>query len=150
LIIHLNSVHIVLHPRHKLQYFKATGWEQEWIDTAEEIVRDEFEKNYAVSPVVHEKSNSTEASRDPQKVWFNLIVNACTDKTQNMFDNLPALAAPRLADLRDELARYLSTDPKQVKDVLQWWTERKATFPCLSRMALDYLSILGNVPLFLD
>ena len=49
-----------------------------------------------------------------------------------MFDDLPALAVPRATDLRDELACYLSTDPEQVKDVLHWWTERKATYPCLS------------------
>jgi hAT family C-terminal dimerisation region len=61
-----------------------------------------------------------------------------------VFDDLPALAAPRAAELRDELARYLSTDPEQVKDVLHWWTKRKATYPYLSQMALDYLSIPGN------
>ena len=61
-----------------------------------------------------------------------------------MFDDLPALAALRATDLRDELTCYFSTDPEQVKDVLHWWTERKATYPCLSQMALDYLSIPGN------
>ncbi|KAG2082597.1 uncharacterized protein F5147DRAFT_553705, partial [Suillus discolor] len=25
---------MVLHPHHKLAYFKSAGWEQEWIDTA--------------------------------------------------------------------------------------------------------------------
>ena len=29
---------MVLHPMHKLTYFKNAGWEAEWIDTAEEIV----------------------------------------------------------------------------------------------------------------
>lgn len=52
--------------------------------------------------------------------------------------------APKAKELRDELARYLSTDPEQVTDVLVWWTERKATYPHLSRMALDYLSIPGT------
>jgi hypothetical protein len=44
----------------------------------------------------------------------------------------------------------LSIDPEQVKDILQWWTERKLTYPCLLRMALDYLSIPGNFRLLLD
>ena len=57
---------------------------------------------------------------------------------------MPSLAAPKAKELRDELARYLSTDPEQVADVLLWWTERKATYPHLSRMALDYLSIPGT------
>jgi hypothetical protein len=37
----------VLHPRHKLSYFKAANWEDEWIDAAERIVRAEFEHSYA-------------------------------------------------------------------------------------------------------
>jgi hypothetical protein len=57
---------------------------------------------------------------------------------------MPALATPQVAELRDELAQYLSTDPEQVKDVLLWWNDRKASYPHLSRMALDYLSILGK------
>lgn len=37
---------LVLHPRHKLSYFKTAGWEQEWIETANELVRDAFERSY--------------------------------------------------------------------------------------------------------
>ena len=64
-------------------------------------------------------------------------------KTNNFFDTLPSICALKAADLRDELERYLSTDPEHVDDVLLWWTERKSVYPCLSRMALDYLSIPG-------
>ena len=46
--------------------------------------------------------------------------------------------------MRDELDRYLSTDPEHVLDVLVWWYEHKGTYPRLSRMALDYLSIPGE------
>ena len=37
----------VLHPRHKLQYFKNAGWEDEWVEAARNIVRDEFDRTYA-------------------------------------------------------------------------------------------------------
>ena len=37
----------VLHPRHKLSYFKAQGWEDSWIDTAHTIIRDEYDRSYA-------------------------------------------------------------------------------------------------------
>lgn len=40
-------MYLVLHPRHKLVYFKSTKWEQNWIDTAEALVREEFERSYA-------------------------------------------------------------------------------------------------------
>jgi hypothetical protein len=66
-------------------------------------------------------------------------------KTKNIFDRLPAICAPKATDLRDELDRYLSTDPEHTDNVLLWWTERKHSYPCLSRMALDYLSIPGKL-----
>ena len=34
----------VLHPQLKLKYFQQCHWDQDWIDTAEEIVREEFTK----------------------------------------------------------------------------------------------------------
>lgn len=36
----------MLHPRHKLAYFKTAGWEDSWIKTAENLVRDRFESDY--------------------------------------------------------------------------------------------------------
>jgi hypothetical protein len=48
----MDLVHLlVLHPRHKLDYFKKAGWKAEWITAARQIVRDEFERSYADSPV---------------------------------------------------------------------------------------------------
>ena len=38
---------LVLHPRHKLHYFKTAGWEKTWIETAKTIVREEFDQTYA-------------------------------------------------------------------------------------------------------
>lgn len=60
-----------------------------------------------------------------------------------MFDDLPALIAPASTELRGELDRYLSTDPEHVTNVLAWWYARRAIYPCLHRMALDYLTIPG-------
>ncbi|KAG2112248.1 uncharacterized protein F5147DRAFT_528837, partial [Suillus discolor] len=33
---------VVLHPQHKLSYFRSAGWQQDWIDTAENLVCTEF------------------------------------------------------------------------------------------------------------
>ena len=51
----INSLSYVSHhdpstsltPRHKLNYFKKAGWNEEWITAARQIVRDEFERSYA-------------------------------------------------------------------------------------------------------
>ncbi|KII83106.1 hypothetical protein PLICRDRAFT_119819 [Plicaturopsis crispa FD-325 SS-3] len=38
---------MVLHPRHKLEYFKNAGWDESWIATAKDIVVDEYKRSYA-------------------------------------------------------------------------------------------------------
>jgi hypothetical protein len=42
----INRLLAVLHPKHKLEYFWQAGWTSDWIDTAEALVRDEFEHSY--------------------------------------------------------------------------------------------------------
>ena len=37
---------LVLHPRHKLRYFKNAKWQDDWIDRAEDIVRSQFDLSY--------------------------------------------------------------------------------------------------------
>jgi hypothetical protein len=109
------------------------GWEDKWIDVAEQIVRDEFKHKYADLP------------GDSDGGKGNSIPSPKKKKVHNIFNNLPSLAAPKAAKLCDELACYLITDPEQVVDVLMWWwTEHKATYPCLAHMALNYLSIPGT------
>lgn len=54
----------VLHPRHKLEYFRRAGWEPEWIETASEIVRTKFEESYAV-PVERDDGEGLPAARGP-------------------------------------------------------------------------------------
>ena len=44
----------MLHPQHKLDYFKKAGWEEEWITKAKEIVRTEFERSYKYRDVLDE------------------------------------------------------------------------------------------------
>ncbi|SJL07249.1 uncharacterized protein ARMOST_10592 [Armillaria ostoyae] len=69
--------------------------------------------------------------------------NAQSLQSDNIFDNLNSLKAPKRADVRDDLDRYLSTDTELTDNPLMWWKEKQSMYPCLSRMALDYLSIPG-------
>lgn len=52
---------VVLHPRHKLHYFKTAGWKKSWIETAHAIVREEFDRTYAFMDI--------EGDVNPKKVW---------------------------------------------------------------------------------
>lgn len=55
----------VLHPLHKLEYFKNAGWVPDWIDTATKLVYDELERSY---PAADEDSSVDEEEDRPQSV----------------------------------------------------------------------------------
>ena len=63
--------------------------------------------------------------------------------SNNIFDSLPVLSALKKAALADELTQYLAVPTKVASDPLLWWIERQAVYPCLSRMARNYLCIPG-------
>ncbi|KAG1835929.1 hypothetical protein DFJ58DRAFT_643416, partial [Suillus subalutaceus] len=37
---------MVLHPRHKLAYFRHAKWEDDWVETAKTLVRETYEHSY--------------------------------------------------------------------------------------------------------
>ena len=94
-------------------------------------MRDEFERYYATDGEVHPSSGEKTSE----------LANATVG---NIFDSLAALSAPTQEELSNDLDRYLATDVEDVRDPLGWWNGKKATYPKLSRMALDYLSIPGE------
>jgi hypothetical protein len=55
----LTRLSTVLHPRHKLQYFRHAEWPQEWIDTARDIVRSVFERSYVPKPAAGDEQAQT-------------------------------------------------------------------------------------------
>ena len=57
---------------------------------------------------------------------------------------LTAFAPPKLADFGSELDRYLKADVEDVTDAIAWWHTHRSTYPRLSHMALDYLTIPGK------
>lgn len=76
---------------------------------------------------------------------LNCYINYHSMQTPfNIFDCIPTLAAPKRFQLHDELVVFLSTDPEFVYDVIAWWYEKRTTYPCLSQMALDYLTLPGK------
>jgi hypothetical protein len=73
----------------------------------------------------------------------NFIVNKDSDDDGNVFDHLPALVQPKTIPSLNELTAYLNADTENVTDVIAWWNGHRKTYPRLSRMALDYLTIPG-------
>jgi hypothetical protein len=54
---------LVLHPRHKLRYFKNVGWQDDWIERAEEIVHTEFDLSYGSLDTSWATSRETQLSK---------------------------------------------------------------------------------------
>ena len=62
---------LVLHPCHKLAYFKNAGWEVEWVEAAHQIIRDEFDCSYAPLPDVSDEEGENEVQGQPTKVLLH-------------------------------------------------------------------------------
>jgi hypothetical protein len=68
LYLFLFTTSVVLHPHHKLEYFKKAKWDEEWIETAKNIVREEFERSYKVSNAAESSDSDTEHNDGSNKV----------------------------------------------------------------------------------
>ena len=149
---------LVLHPSHKLKYFSKQGWNQEWIDTAEEITRDEFIRNYAAYVVPkNRKSQSSvptkKVSPSPYSVnkcylqcdyFYQQKVNS-DDSSDKDIQIVDSDSSTDEEDFITELDNYLkSPRVKNIKDPLNWWYENRGLYPRLSRMARDFLMIPGK------
>ncbi|KAG5634503.1 hypothetical protein H0H81_001717 [Sphagnurus paluster] len=129
---------MVLHPRHKLAYFKAACWEKRWIDTAQKLVCDEFEHSYVSwsQSEGSDKSDSNVVIPEPPKA------KPCASK--NMFEDLFDTLSTSSVPVVDELQLYLSTEVENIIDPIKWWYKKCKTYPRLYQMALDYLTIPSN------
>jgi hypothetical protein len=114
---------MVLHPGMKLEYFRQHKWLDEWIEQAENMVREEYIGSY-------EKKNGEAADRKAKSVTEDAVM---------VFGDLSVTAA-RVSEIDD----YLRLPVEPVSDPLKWWNDNCHMYPSLSRMALDYLSVPGT------
>ncbi|TFY73500.1 hypothetical protein EWM64_g10512, partial [Hericium alpestre] len=99
-------------------------WEDEWIETAENLVREEYAHHY-------------EHENDAVESEINDAVPQTADNTFDFGDISVGNEAERISELEE----YLHSPVEKVKDPVQWWFSKRHVYPKLSRMALDYLSI---------
>jgi hypothetical protein len=117
-------ISMILHPGMKLEYFRRQRWLKTWIETAQELVQDEYASRY-------QKLQEPTGANDKEK--------ASNDSAS--FGNL---SVKPLDGNMSELDVYLSQPVEDVVDPLKWWVIHTHTFPTLSQMAFDYLSIPGK------
>ncbi|CAG7824699.1 unnamed protein product [Allacma fusca] len=128
----------VLDPRCNLDFCKKANWKKEWIDNSKKVVTEIWKARY----------------KGPDPGVSGSSADESDSRTTSIFDNMfgPASASRKTAD--DELNKYLSQ--KSVKSdmlkkeltgvdgALGWWKIHQTEYPRLSRMAKDYLGILGS------
>ena len=105
----------------------------------------EFDRSYRCDDTTEVIEQIVKPTVNPRSLFLSYLANSRQrQSSRNIFDNLPALQPPKATDLDDELDRYLKADPEQTLNALQWWIDKRSSFPRLSRMALDYLAIPGE------
>ena len=112
---------MVLHPSYKMQYI-LNNWEEAWISHAQTSVRRLWEIEY---------SRPSNLSTDEAAL-------------KDSYDAFLRKAQSSSTSYSDELDQYLASGPIQLTSTpLQWWLQdiQRYTFPNLSRMAIDILSI---------
>jgi hypothetical protein len=114
---------MILHPGMKLEYFRKQRWLKTWIETAQdsELVQDEYITRY-------QKIQEPTSTGDKEK-------------HSNNFTSFGNLSIKPLNGEMTELDLYLSQPVKNVANPLKWWLTHSHTFPTLSQMASNYLSI---------
>ncbi len=76
-----NLFYTVLHPHHKLMYFRKVGWSQDWIDTTHDIIQMENKCKYKSRIIERDEENEVEEIAPPISMHFcvNLIPCMSTD-----------------------------------------------------------------------
>ena len=135
-------MHLVLHPRLKLEYFRQHEWEKEWVEHAEKMVHEEYTANYekaAASEEISIEALPVQVCGMPSCSFSNSLILIQGNEGILLFANfsIGASAATTLS----EVNKYLSCPVENIVDPLKWWTDNCKVYPNLSSMALDYLCI---------
>ncbi len=163
----------MLHPSYKDSYFKDAGWPSHWIKNARDMLEEEFQRAYKKHepdelPADSEPADGQRKSKKredrgkeahevshplwqherslPMSTTYHFSPCSCPLQGHNVFDHIPTPSSKHARPGKDEIARYFATVTEETSNPLRWWLERRALFPCLSRMAIDYLSIPGECP----
>lgn len=83
----------MLHPRHKLEYFKRHKWEDAWIQAASDIVHDEFSRTYeSIDGPDVDLDDDGNAEHNSNEVGVQtLLVHALTVHSSDSFKHIEYL-----------------------------------------------------------
>ena len=130
-------------------------WEEQWIATAEHLIRDKFTNSYmnieanndiGIVETISEKEMGTKVHMLIISLWLWLTQSIIYQGYQHVQQPSRSCPPPKAANLGLEISHYLSSGIKHVTDLFKaWWhAQCGSTYPQLSHMALNYLSIPGK------
>jgi len=124
-------------------------WKTEWIEVAEDLVRDEYKNNYE-GKKEYSDAESTKCDkpivRDSSCQLCAIVIDGHGMQIpfDSDFSNFVNYSVNEKSTADDsELDSYLKLPVESVEDPLKWWNDHRKIYPNLSRMVLDYLSIPG-------
>ena len=119
----------------------------------EEILQEEFKRNYEEYLPRKTKASGPQTSKKAVRIIYsNLFCLFKSFQSRNNDSNDPESSSSSSdeEEFADELDRYLTSGRiKGVDDPIQWWHENQVSYPHLSRMAKDYLTIPGRYSLII-
>ena len=124
---------IILNPNFKWQYIQS-NWKLDWLPRARTMM-EEFWQSYKL-----QTSSISTPTLIPEPTQG--LGQALASSSNNEF-NIWMRRHQSVPNLDDEYARYCASDCTYDVDPRSWWLEKtqQASFPNLSKMALDILSI---------
>jgi hypothetical protein len=132
----------VLHPRYKSTYFHKAKWPREWITTAEELFREQWETYYKRTPTLTTSATVSLLLTSNDIAITFVIIQASKTPVNKYFAELAIFGATLPG--ADPVTEWLSTPPiPSAADPLAYWSSMDAIGHPLARMALDFLSAPG-------
>ena len=134
----------VLHPRYKSTYFLKAGWPCEWVQAAEDLLRNEWERNYKP------KSASMSIIMVGSTVLAcegNIVTYSQPPPSKNKyFDDFDSFNSA--SSSADPIMDWLTSPPIPGADGLMWWTAMESSRHPLYPMGMNFLSTPGMLVLF--
>ena len=123
------AVALILDPSSKMEYYEDNGWCRGAVAHAKNALLEVIDK-YGKTPGAAAVSQPSQAS-------------GVVDFRKADLDELRAEKKKRRrVEKESELERYLKADTVDTStDILQWWKQNAEAYPCLARIARDYLAI---------
>ena len=114
----------------------------------EEIVREEFKRNYEEYLPRKTKASGPQLSKKAVGIIYSHLFYLFKSFQSRNNDSDDPESSSSSSDEEEFADRYLTSGRiKGVDDPIRWWHENQASYPRLSRMAKDYLTIPGQYSL---